>query len=104
LLFDKLAWDAAEAKELRDVLPGYNYDYDDEWDGWEAREVVFECEQAIHRHDDENYTAVLQVAVGLAYCEITFIFVSSAPLGFKMSAPSECRSFSQTCPTTTTST
>ena len=64
---------------MRDVLPNgasfENDDYEDGWNGWEAREVVFPCEGAAKYHSP-NYFFVFRFGTGVHRCGATFLFVS----------------------------
>jgi len=77
--YNDATWAEAKPVNLTAVLPGYDPDYDTEWDGWEAREVVFKCSSVTEpNHGPMNYTAVLVLDMGLALCGSTLIFVSES--------------------------
>lgn len=65
--------------EFAEVLPRYGPDHAALWDGWEAREVGFECASVLEQGTDEpgNYTVVLEIIAGVALCGATLIFVGS---------------------------
>jgi len=74
-------WDAAPKVNLSDILlePNYEYDdYEDGWNGWEAREIVFHCEGATIYHSSDNYyTVPLGFRSGGDICGNSFLFVST---------------------------
>ena len=94
-------WDAAEKVELKDAIPNYNYTTDEEWDGWEAREMPFHCADAMEGPD--NDTVVFDVASSLAVCVNVFIFVSGSGSWFpRQFQPARLDEFSRTGANTTT--
>ena len=40
-------WDNSKEVELERATPAYNYTTDEEWDGWEAREMLLTCADAM---------------------------------------------------------
>ena len=70
----KSEWNRAKRVELKDAIPSYNYTTDEEWDGWEAREILFQCADAIEGPD--TLTAVFELDGSVSVCAKVFIFVS----------------------------
>lgn len=59
---------------MKDAIPNYDYPAtDEEWDGWEVREVLYHCTDAME--GPENNTVVFEMESPLAICANVFIFV-----------------------------
>jgi len=51
---------------LKDAIPAYNCSTDEEWDGWETRELSFLCPIATEGPD--SYTTVFELDSSIPEC------------------------------------
>ena len=72
--FGPRKWASSAKVGLHEVLPDYHYDYDDEWNEWEAIEISYQCSQATSTHDDHSRTAVFEINSTPNTCENAFIY------------------------------
>jgi len=72
-----MAWDNATKMEIRNVLPDYTTEDEDEWNGWEAREISIYCKEAAQFHNyGEYYITLIFQSDTPNQCGNTFLFVS----------------------------